>query len=906
MLTLLEQLDKGTQWRLTGGIHPPQMKDLSNGSPIGRLPLASEFLLPVPQVGDSAVLEVKVGDRVLKGQALTHGLSAMYLAVHAPTSGIIRAIEQRPSNHPSALPVLTCVLEADGQDQAIDFDQQDIAALSREQILSRIRQAGIAGLGGAMFPAHIKLNPASEIELLLINGVECEPYISADDRLMREHAREILDGIEIVHGLLNPKRVIIAIEDNKPEAIQAMQQALDSCHLPKGSIRITVIPTKYPSGGEKQLIQIITGQEVPSGAIPAQLGIVVHNVGTAFAIREAVCLGKPLIERVVTVTGGNIPKPGNYWVPLGTPIAHILEQSGFTASGQDTVIIGGPMMGYTLPLIKVPLLKGSNCVLVPSASEISPPAEEKACIRCGECAQVCPASLLPQQLYWHSKAEEYDKASAYNLRDCIECGCCSYVCPSDIPLVEYYRIAKAAIKHSHEEKQLAEQAKQRFDARLKRLEAEKLAREAKAKAAADKRRAAMGSGEKDAVAEAMARIKAKKAAEASVAATTSPIEKAADTADSAVIQPKADKRKSDVAAAIARARAKKAAAQGTVPTKEVVDATTDNAAEGTTSGSDKKAQIAAAIARAKAKKAAAASGQTETDTGKTQDAQARATQATADDNGGEHTQANEASQAVSNDSKQARIAAAVAKAKAKKAAAAEPVESPATYDNGVGSAQTAEVNQSSSQATKQAAGDNSKQARIAAAVAKAKAKKAAAAEPVESPATYDNGVGSAQTAEVNQSSSQATKQAAGDDSKQARIAAAVAKAKAKKAAASKSAPATDVEGGAAQGAEVNQVASQAAKQAAGDDSKQASIAAAAAKAKAKKAAAASEQPQDNGAANTPVSAESRPPSESTTATEPTFAESTPPNDSKQARIARAVAKAKQKAKEKALSAQEKD
>ncbi|WP_345884551.1 electron transport complex subunit RsxC [Shewanella algae] len=782
MLTLLEQLDKGTQWRLTGGIHPPQMKDLSNGSPIGRLPLASEFLLPVPQVGDSAVLEVKVGDRVLKGQALTRGLSAMYLAVHAPTSGIIRAIEQRPSNHPSALPVLTCVLEADGQDQAIDFDLQDIAALSREQILSRIRQAGIAGLGGAMFPAHIKLNPASEIELLLINGVECEPYISADDRLMREHAREILDGIEIVHGLLNPKRVIIAIEDNKPEAVQAMQQALDSCHLPKGSIRITVIPTKYPSGGEKQLIQIITGQEVPSGAIPAQLGIVVHNVGTAFAIRETVCLGKPLIERVVTVTGGNIPKPGNYWVPLGTPIAHILEQSGFTPSGQDTVIIGGPMMGHTLPLIKVPLLKGSNCILVPSASEISPPAEEKACIRCGECAQVCPASLLPQQLYWHSKAEEYDKASAYNLRDCIECGCCSYVCPSDIPLVEYYRVAKAAIKRNHEEKQLAEQAKQRFDARLKRLEAEKQAREAKAKAAADKRRAAMGSGEKDAVAEAMARIKAKKAAEASVVATESPVEKAVET-DSAVIQPKADKRKSDVAAAIARAKAKKAAAQGTVPAEEVADATTDNAAEGTTPGSDKKAQVAAAIARAKAKKAAAASGQTETDTGKTHDAQASSTQATA----------SEASQTVSDDSKQARIAAAVARAKAKKAAAA-----------------------------------------------------------------------------------------------------------------SESTPATDVDGGSAQAAEVNQVASQAAKQVTSDDSKQARIAAAVAKAKAKKAAAASEQPQDKGAANTPVSAESRPTIESTIATEPTSADSTPSDDSKQARIARAVAKAKQKAKEKALSAQEKD
>nr|WP_285236340.1 electron transport complex subunit RsxC [Shewanella algae] len=889
-MTLLEQLDKGTQWRLTGGIHPPQMKDLSNGSPIGRLPLASEFLLPVPQVGDSAVLEVKVGDRVLKGQALTHGLSAMYLAVHAPTSGIIRAIEQRPSNHPSALPVLTCVLEADGQDQAIDFDQQDIAALSREQILSRIRQAGIAGLGGAMFPAHIKLNPASEIELLLINGVECEPYISADDRLMREHAREILDGIEIVHGLLNPKRVIIAIEDNKPEAVQAMQQALDSCQLPKGSIRITVIPTKYPSGGEKQLIQIITGQEVPSGAIPAQLGIVVHNVGTAFAIREAVCLGKPLIERVVTVTGGNIPKPGNYWVPLGTPIAHILEQSGFTPSGQDTVIIGGPMMGHTLPLIKVPLLKGSNCILVPFASEISPPAEEKACIRCGECAQVCPASLLPQQLYWHSKAEEYDKASAYNLRDCIECGCCSYVCPSDIPLVEYYRIAKAAIKRNHEEKQLAEQAKQRFDARLKRLEAEKQAREAKAKAAADKRRAAMGSGEKDAVAEAMARIKAKKAAEASVVAAESPAEKAVETAESAVIQPKADKRKSDVAAAIARAKAKKTAAQGTVPAEEVADATTDNAAEGTTPGSDKKAQIAAAIARAKAKKAAAASGQAETGTCETQDAQANSTQATAA----------EASQTGSDDSKQARIAAAVARAKAKKAAAASE-STPATDVDG-GSAQGAEASQVASQAAKQATSDDSKQARIAAAVAKAKAKKAATASE-STPATDFDG-GSAQAAEVNQVASQAAKQATSDDSKQARIAAAVAKAKAKKAAAAsesaKSIAADDNDGEQAQAAEVNQVASQAAKQATSDDSKQARIAAAVAKAKAKKAAAASEQPQDNCAANTPVSAESRPTIEPTTATEPTSA------DSKQARVARAVAKAKQKAKEKTLSAQEKD
>lgn len=377
MLTLLDQLDKGTLWRSPGGIHPPEVKFLSNTTPIGQLPLASTYLVPVPQVGENCTLAVKVGDSVLKGTPLTQGTSIWHLPVHAPTSGTIVAIEPRASNHASALPVNTCVIAADGKDTWCELVQNQLDDLSHQQIVDKVRSAGIAGMGGAAFPTHIKLNPVSEIDLVIINGVECEPYISADDRLMREYSQDILAGIGIIHRLLTPKRIVIAIEDNKPEAAKAMQAAVSQCGLPAGSIRVTVIPTKYPSGGEKQLIQIITGREVPSGAIPAKLGIVVHNVGTAFAIHQAVTQGKPLIERVVTVTGKNVSKPGNYWLPIGTPVDHVLTATEFTPEPDQKVIIGGPMMGHALANIQVPILKGTNCILVPSSQEIGSSPEEK-------------------------------------------------------------------------------------------------------------------------------------------------------------------------------------------------------------------------------------------------------------------------------------------------------------------------------------------------------------------------------------------------------------------------------------------------------------------------------------------------------------------------------------------------
>ncbi|MEZ9596344.1 electron transport complex subunit RsxC [Shewanella sp. 10N.261.52.F9] len=766
MLTLLEQIDKGTLWRSHGGVHPPELKNLSNKTTIGQIPLANQYVLPLPQVGDSALLAVKVNDRVLKGQVLTSGTSFAYSPVHSPTSGIITAIKAMPSNHASGIEVLSCVIQADGLDEAKAVERSDIETLSNQDILKKIQQAGIAGLGGAAFPTHIKLSPASDIELVIINGIECEPYITSDDRLMREHSDEILSGIAIIQRLLSPKRIIIAIEDNKPEAIDAMQHALNRSQLASGSTRITAVPTKYPSGGEKQLIQILTGQEVPSGAIPAQLGMLVQNVGTAYAINDAVINGYALTNRVVTVTGLNSQTPGNYWVPIGTPVKHILDSLGFSGDfASDKIIIGGPMMGHSLPDLAAPVLKGTNCILLPSKEEIADDVTEKPCIRCGECAVACPALLLPQQLFWHSKAEEYDKAASFNLHDCIECGCCSYVCPSDIPLVEYYRIAKSAIRSQTEEKKQADFAKQRFEARLQRLEEEKLAREAKAKEAAERRKGTMAASDKNAVAEAMARIKAKKAAE--------------QASENEAAEPQLDK-KAQIAAAIARAKAKK-------------EGSASNSSESTTSVTidDKKAQIAAAIARAKAKKSSTPAADVSVNSSQdpqgldkkaqvaTAVARAKAKKAAANT---ATAQPSELSVELKTDTettvdtpvndKQAKIAAAVARAKAKKAAANSAVAQPSELS----------VELKTDTETTVDTPVNDKQAKIAAAVARAKAKKAAANSAVAQP--------SEQSVEL-ETNTETTEDTPVND-KQAKIAAAVARAKAKKAAAKLADETTDV------------------------------------------------------------------------------------------------------------------
>ena len=774
MLTLLEQLDKGHLWRSPGGIHPPELKTLSNQSVISSLPLPSRFVVPVPLVGQLATMSVKVGDHVLKGQALTEGAGFTYLPVHAPTSGVVVAIEQHNSNHASTLPVLSCIIEADGQDTWCELIPNQLEQLSKSAILDKIKQAGIAGMGGAAFPSHVKLNPASEIDLVIINGVECEPYISADDRLMRDYSDEILTGISIIHHLLNPQRIVIAIEDNKPEAAKAMQAAITRSTLPNDIIRVTVIPTKYPSGGEKQLIQIITGKEVPSGAIPAQLGIVMHNVGTAYAIQEAVLQGKPLIERVVTFTGERVGKPGNYWLRIGTTVADALNQVNFAPDNGQKVIVGGPMMGYALADLDVPILKGTNCLLTPSQAEIAPDADEKACIRCGECAVACPALLLPQQLFWHAKAEEYDKAASFNLKDCIECGCCSYVCPSDIPLVEYYRVAKSALKNTAEEKLQAERAKQRFEVRLQRLEDEKTAREEKSKQAAAKRQANMKSSDKDAVAAAMARIAAKKAQTAD--ATKDSVTTHTNITDApSVAVDSPDAKKTAVSAAIERAKAKKAAiaAQSLADKQaDVTEATADHSADNI---DDKKAKIAAAVARAKAKKAALANESAATDNPAESDSAVTA----------EAINTPSATDSSINvapvDDKKAKIAAAVAKAKAKKAALANEsaaTDNPAEPDSAV--AAEAINSPIATDSSINAAPVDDKKAKIAAAVAKAKAKKAALANELTQ--TDESAVSSTVVNQAIKTASDVdmTNSEAPIDDKKAKIAAAVAKAKAKK------------------------------------------------------------------------------------------------------------------------------
>lgn len=508
-----------------GGIHPPENKHQSTGEPIGAIPLAEDLIVPLNQhIGATAIPLVKLGDQVLKGQKIAEADGPVSCPVHAPSSGQVVAIEPMAVPHPSGM-VADCIqIRTDGRDAwcaltpLADYQSRDSG-----ELLEKIRDCGIAGMGGAGFPTAVKLNPrgGAEIDTLIINGTECEPYITADDMLMREHADEIIGGVEILAHLLDqPERVLIGIEDNKPEAIAAMKQAAEGTRF-----HVVVFPTKYPSGGEKQLIQILTGREVPNEGLPANVGIVCQNVGTARAVYRAIHVGEPLISRVTTVVGEALSHQRNVEVPLGTPIRHILKAHGLDQKKLQRIVIGGPMMGYTIEDDNAPVVKTTNCILAPSNKELPPPPPAQACIRCGLCAEVCPASLLPQQLYWYARAEDREKLQAYNLFDCIECGACSYVCPSSIPLVQYYRAAKGDIREAREEKEKADRARERFEyrkLRMEKAEQEKEAKRLERKKAAEEARklreqntdapeAEAARQEADVVAAALARVKAKQA-----------------------------------------------------------------------------------------------------------------------------------------------------------------------------------------------------------------------------------------------------------------------------------------------------------------------------------------------------------------------------------------------------------
>ena len=508
-------------WDFHGGIHRPDMKAMSAGRYLGKVPLPERLVIPLQQhIGTMAEPLVKTGEKVFKGQTLARVTEYIGAPIHAPTSGTVVEISEQPVAHPSGLSAPCIVLEADGRDQWWDqlpeplpwFEELD-AAILRE----RIRWAGIVGLGGAAFPTSVKVNPGPdrEIQTLVINGAECEPYITCDDYLMRTEADRIVEGIRVLMHVVGADECLIGIEDNKPEAIAAMEKAVAESDLT--TTRVIAVPSRYPMSGEKQLIKVLTGKEVPSHGIPAEVGVICLNVATTAAVTDAVMAGRPLLSRLVTVTGEGVNRAGNLEVPYGVPISHVIGFAGGYSEKAYKLILGGPMMGFTLQDDEVPVTKATNCLLVASREEAPDPDHALPCIRCGKCVEACPAQLLPQQLYWYARAKDLEKCQEYHLFDCIECGCCSWVCPSHIPLVQYYRFAKTETWAQEKEKQAAEEARRRHEARverLERLERERKARLRKKKEALEKK-TADGDPKKAAIEAAVKRAAQKKSQQAS-------------------------------------------------------------------------------------------------------------------------------------------------------------------------------------------------------------------------------------------------------------------------------------------------------------------------------------------------------------------------------------------------------
>ena len=826
----LEQIAAGKMWDFHGGVHPVQNKQQSNQTAITDAGIPDELIIAVEQKGHIPQLLVEVGDSVLKGQPLTKVYGALVVQ-HASSSGTVKAIEPRTDCHPSGLPVLSVVIETDGLDRP--FPSQGFEDYRKEipaTLIEAVQQAGVVGLGGAGFATHLKL-AHSDNRLLIVNAIECEPYITSDDRLVQEHADEIIEGMMIMQHILKPKLMSFAIEDNKPEAIEAFKKSLQSLpEVERKNIVLSIVPTRYPSGSAKQLIEVLTGEQTPIGKHSSELGIVMLNVGTVFAVKEAVINGKSLVSRIVTITGDAFARKGNASVRIGTPIQYLLDKYWLNALHHQKLVIGGPMMGFSVTDTSMPVSKICNCILAPTDKELAPPEEEMNCIRCSECAEACPVELLPQQLLWYSQSEDHKKLEEYDLAACIECGACAYVCPSHIPLVEYYRVSKAQIKTAKEEADKAAIARKRHEDRELRLETEKQQRLLKHKLAAEKRKQQMKSdnGGEDPVAAALARAKAKKQA-------------------STETEPKPTGQNSQVAAAIARAKAKKLANASAE----------NNPIEGNQPETDttlnvdpKKAAVAAAIARAKAKKLANASVENES---------------------AESTSVENNEAAI--DPKKAAVAAAIARAKAKKLAKASAEESSSAESVSIGNSS---VESNEDEATPEI---DPKKAAVTAVIARAKAKKLAKASAEESSSAESVSIDSSS---VESNEAEATPKV---DLKKAAIAAAVARAKAKKLAKASAEENSSAESVSIDSSSVESNEVEATPEV---DPKKAAIAAAVARAKAKKLAKASaENPSIESESTESVSIDS-------SSVESNEVEATPKVDPKQAAIAAAVARAKAK------------
>ncbi len=470
-------------FNVRGGVRLDGRKRHAEHSPIAALPPEPYLNVPLKQhIGAPAEPVVRVGQQVLKGQLLARSPGPMSAPVHAPTSGWVIAIAEAPASHPSGLDTATITVKSDGEQRWTEIvPPANPLTLDAAAIEERIAAAGVVGLGGATFPAAIKLRLGTQhaIRTLLINGAECEPYLTCDDRLMQERAEETIDGVRIMLHALEQHhsglsvRALVAIESNKRSALAAMKKAA-SAHP---GITTRAVPTRYPMGSEKHLIKALTGKEVPARALAAEIGVLVHNVGTAYAVHRALRFGRPLISRIVTVSGGAVESPQNLEVPIGTPVSAVLRAAGGLREPPARLLMGGPMMGAMLPHAEVPVVKGTSGILALTAAEI---AEQPAmpCVRCGACVTVCPCGLVPVDMVAQIRSGRLDGALRFGLLDCVGCGTCAYSCPSRIPLLQYLNFAKGELTARERERHKAEQARRLVERRNLRL-----AQEAKARAA---------------------------------------------------------------------------------------------------------------------------------------------------------------------------------------------------------------------------------------------------------------------------------------------------------------------------------------------------------------------------------------------------------------------------------------
>ena len=421
-----------------GGIHPKYNKEMSKTIPTVKTIEPKIVVIPMVQhIGAPCTPLVKVGERVRKGQKIGDG-EGLCVPVHASVSGVVKAIEPRP--HVRGSLVNAVVIENDFQNESVTMPIPE----TDDEILHAIREAGIVGMGGAAFPGNVKaLGAMGNVDTLIANGCECEPYITADDTLLRTNPQQVLEGMLILRSLLDPKRTVLAVEDNKTEAIEELKKLLPA--FP--DIELCILPTRYPQGSEKQLIQAVTGRQVPPGQLPVKVGCAVFNVSTFAAICRAATEGRALTERIVTVSGEAIAQPQNFLVPIGTSFHDLIEIAGGLHDKTERVISGGPMMGAAQSDLSVPVVKATNSVLC-LLKDVNGAAENPVCLRCGKCVSVCPMRLQPLYMYRFTNAGRVDELMRMNLLDCMECGSCAFTCPGKLPLVETFRKGKQMVREA--------------------------------------------------------------------------------------------------------------------------------------------------------------------------------------------------------------------------------------------------------------------------------------------------------------------------------------------------------------------------------------------------------------------------------------------------------------------------